>query len=69
MCKVLRASVRACVRFSLSLSLTHTLTLSAFKGENLVKITDASLASWYRGPTLVEAIDLLRPPVRPKVEE
>jgi elongation factor 1 alpha-like protein len=39
---------------------------SAFKGENLVKVSEASLASWYTGPTLLGAIDLLKSPVRLK---
>ena len=39
---------------------------SAFKGENLVKVSEPSLASWYTGPTLLGAIDLLKSPVRLK---
>ena len=39
---------------------------SAYKGENLVKATDDALTSWYAGPTIVEAIDMLKSPTRPK---
>uniref|UniRef100_A0A7S4H849 Tr-type G domain-containing protein n=2 Tax=Guillardia theta TaxID=55529 RepID=A0A7S4H849_GUITH len=38
---------------------------SGFSGENLLQRKDARLTAWYDGPTLIELIDLLRPPPRP----
>ncbi|KAJ3327606.1 HBS1-like protein [Blyttiomyces sp. JEL0837] len=38
---------------------------SGFSGENLLKAKSPELLSWYTGPTLVEALDTLQPPVRP----
>jgi len=38
---------------------------SGFSGENLLRRQDARLTAWYDGPTLIELIDILRPPPRP----
>jgi elongation factor 1 alpha-like protein len=39
--------------------------VSGYKGENLLERKEAALNAWYCGPTLVELIDKLRPPVHP----
>ena len=40
------------------------LPLSGLKGENLTKPISSEKGNWYKGPTLVELIDLLEPPQR-----
>lgn len=39
--------------------------MSGYKGENLLDRKEEALKAWYCGPTLVELIDKLRPPVHP----
>ena len=39
--------------------------VSGFKGENLVERKEQALNQWYCGPTLVQLIDALKPPIRP----
>lgn len=38
--------------------------ISAFCGENLVERSGNNAMEWYKGPTLIEALNMLTPPVR-----
>ena len=37
--------------------------ISGFQGDNMIEKSDNM--SWYKGPTLLEALDLIEPPKRP----
>ena len=37
--------------------------ISGFQGDNMIEKSDNM--TWYKGPTLLEALDLIEPPKRP----
>lgn len=60
-CGLLRAFL---VQSGFPSSKTSFVPVSAMLGVNLVNNADASVLSWYKGPTLIDLLDKLEPPTR-----